>query len=1028
MEKKTLNEIKRFRELMGIKTKLNEWPELFKWVDNFAPTAFKQFDELLKTMAAKDWDDPLKVQNFVNRLKKGGNFSDQELKELTDLLKNNVEIREIVKNTDNFYDDLAKKYQLSEPPGLETLKSLSKLTQSQVDEMTELFLKTITDAMDNVGNPINGQYEDIVSSFGKQLDSTTNKLSSADDIYSTMEERFMYALNSNYKNGNINKSQAEALMDKFSSKIRTEPRIKAKIDNLKSKGLVGDNVIKTKPKFTVTDEKFASNFSAIDDVVDDVVDAVADVVDDAADTVVSADGKITREVPGSSGFKKPTESLDDVSTQRYKDIIGKNENELTPLEKEFKETVEKWKNGDKVDVANLNKKIEKAPDPDTQKYIDDLKAKETNDPNSLTKKEKDLLDKHKEWESGTVDDNLDFKSIKKEIETDVTRPTTTAQEKIDELLKKNYDELTKEEKALVDEYNNWKSGETTGTPDWKKLEDNARLTALPPEYDGFGNNMKTTIDRYNSKFKNNIVTRSFADFYNGVLRPLYRIFISTIDTIVNDVLFRIRNQRWMNAKDVFDIFENEMGKVINRFKSRGGISRGDISKVKEMLTSLKGKKGTTGGFDLDRFTRKELWEKFKANARKQLSGSPNDLDDFNKFVEAFEAGGDNPTLFDAKLSEIFNDGVQPIKKTGDNEVIDANKAFDKAKKAWGEGFKNLFDTSSLIPFIFKGLYTAIDGLLNVVLTGFFKTPKQAQLYFLKQGYTTMAALKQVMMSFIYSKVLLPVGVALATAFYYGEERLEGIRNDVRSKYGSDGEYFFNELIYNPIIDGLTSIGPVSEFYSGYSGWQNFMRKVIPGFVDDTIISFFTGVKASGEEGGQTIPEKENDKAIDNLNKELEADYSDVNKKESMEVELQPTKNAAIRVLDKKNSQFFNSLVEYIPEVPKDYLIRVNEKLKEAGSEVKVTNISDMQKMASTDKTGILSNADLRGSIVVKGKSGDKYLVLGKNRNNPTITMDAFTNDFTQEIMWVKPKFDDLNINSTREYYTLKEFINQYNKL
>jgi hypothetical protein len=458
------------------------------------------------------------------------------------------------------------------------------------------------------------------------------------------------------------------------------------------------------------------------------------------------------------------------------------------------------------------------------------------------------------------------------------------------------------------------------------------------------------------------------------------------------------------------------------------ISLGDINKVRDMLVTLKGRKGTAGGFNIENFTRRELWDKFKSNARKQLSG--NDVHDFNEFIKAFEAGAEaRGTTWNARLSEIFDDGLPAVKGSGDEELINTKKILEKGMDYYNNGIKK-FLTSEM--YIMKGigvLLLAGQKLVNILITGFYKSPKELQLALIKKGYKGKTVLSELTKSLFASKILLPVLVALGTAFYYGKLRLDGIKNELRSKYGSGWDYFFEEIIINPTMSGIKDIGPMSLLFKDNPSWADFAKRTFPGFVDDSIISFFTTVKASGEEGGQTPEEIKNDTAVGELNDKLKNDFS---KKDKQLIEdesgLTAIKIMVGNILDKKNADFIKSRLEYIPEIPKDYLTRVNEKLKEAGSDVEINNLTDIKSALSTKDSETIKNIGLYGTSVLKGKSGDKYIVLGKNRNNPSITMDVFTNDFTEEIMWVKPSFNDLTLNSTRDYYTLKEFIKQYNNL
>jgi hypothetical protein len=67
------------------------------------------------------------------------------------------------------------------------------------------------------------------------------------------------------------------------------------------------------------------------------------------------------------------------------------------------------------------------------------------------------------------------------------------------------------------------------------------------------------------------------------------------------------------------------------------------------------------------------------------------------------------------------------------------------------------------------------------------------------------------------------------------------------------------------------------------------------------------------------------------------------------------------------------------------------------------------------------------SLVLTSKDGD-YLVLTGNRNYPTTTSAVFNTIIDNgEIVWVTPKFNDLNTSTDREYNNLSTFVEKYKK-
>jgi hypothetical protein len=484
-----------------------------------------------------------------------------------------------------------------------------------------------------------------------------------------------------------------------------------------------------------------------------------------------------------------------------------------------------------------------------------------------------------------------------------------------------------------------------------------------------------------------------------------------------------------------------------------------MTEIKDKLIKLKNAGTPRNTLDLGYLTHKEMWNHFVTNARKKLTGV--ELEQFNKFITIIEneSGGG---FFSASMKEIFNDGLDEVGEAvgKDGGKLDANTIYDKGMKQLKE-LPTQFNTPSIVDATFRQIAKYTKNIISLVLTGSFKTPREAQLYFIKNGFTRKSTAKFYLMRFLYSKVIFPIAGAIVGAAWYGDLRKRGVKNENLDEGQSMAYNAVYGLLIDPIVGSIFGNTQQKVSFGFYSAdaiptdWTNWLGGVLPGWTDDTIYKIIDRVYASFTGGGEelgTVVEKE---GIEKANDSSEKNYKKIQniedetlRKQKLQVFKDDTADYDFiektiledndKILTPEESKFIYSRLTFIPKIPGDYYKKLNEKRKDLEGSV---NPEDVEQFNSI--TSIINNANSEGkevkkqienfssgSAVLKGKSGKNYLVVSPNRRLPTVTEDDikyFNNDYS-DVKWVTPSFDDLNKNSERKYYNLKEFYNKYNIL
>ena len=357
MSNNVLLEVSRVHEIMGITPKLL-LNEQWKWLAELAsksPKIFEQFDSMLKQARRGINFSDSQIDNIVDSIKSFGKLTDDEAKQLKNLLKNDTKLRELLNTTDNFLEDLKKLYPDGAPPA--ELYALTKTAGLTVKEVTEIVTSTVAKIVKKVGSKANKLLTAFEDKYVELLDALYKNgeyLNNIDEVYDIMDGKLNEVLKTNVASGKISSDVAEKLYNEVSGAFRQSEKIKSKITEIEAAGRnLGGPKRTTTVKFN--DAKIDKSFSDVralnaDGTVKVDVGLVPPITRKKATGLFDETGKPIEKL----------EQLPDDITKKYDKLKTKLESELTPTEKSFIGEVDKWKNGEDVidDVNAMSKKLD----------------------------------------------------------------------------------------------------------------------------------------------------------------------------------------------------------------------------------------------------------------------------------------------------------------------------------------------------------------------------------------------------------------------------------------------------------------------------------------------------------------------------------------------------------------------------------------------------------------------------------------------------------------------------------------------
>jgi len=569
---------------------------------------------------------------------------------------------------------------------------------------------------------------------------------------------------------------------------------------------------------------------------------------------------------------------------------------------------------------------------------------------------------------------------------------------------------------------------------------------LPVDLRNFGKNITNTLQTKYGKLYT---------FYINTFRPNFRAWLVTPEA----AFYKLQNlARGGNLTQEFALYTAKFEEAFNigfsKFSSSGGkkISRQYINEIKDKLLKLKNAKTPLNPADNFDMELKDLWDTYVRNAKSQLSGV--ELEQFNQFVKLIE--GQESTYFYSSLDELFEVGSKEAGIKPPRSYIDGALKLEKEI-----GTKADSVTENIVAYAFNMVKKHGEKLKSLFLSGTLKTPMEVEMYIVKKGFSINSGTKLLAGILFISYVILPTIIGLFEAAKDGLNKNKGlVGREVYSDNpllnvigGYVGPRIIDNIMGKGVFDLMFDTGKDRE-------WWQALAVVIPGYADNSVMDLLNLMAGTTKKDGQTVTQmldsKLNEEGTKTVNERLDKDYKIAVEKDKVlkSKGLAPVNVFAItnnksnyieiyknRInglvtsgdITQKDANFLKTRLKYVPKVPLDFLQLVKEKQKdlvrkgaEGLEELEGLNIS-FGKFDVTDSK-FIPKTDM-GSIVLVSKSGTEYLVLTAVRAHPSITPNVFSTIKDEgEIVWVSPKFTELNTGTDREYNNISTFVKNYNTL
>ena len=982
-----ITEIERIQNLMGLKVilEIGEVGLLAKLATKEASMELSStLSKLKSTGVWKETD----IDNIIRKLDISATAD--EIADLKMTMRNYLE--STAQSADSgYYKYLEDVYKGVEVPAYRVIKSISELSSEQVKQLKSYWhgLFIAATRTGDLANSFKTYIDGYVGMIKYNL-KRGKKVPSREDFFIDMERRLNDDLMKNVNSGAITIEYAEGVFNKFKEDFRSSPEIDQAMKEAENAGLTSTKTRGKPVKFGDTAGEVNNEFDP------DLLPPT-----------------YSRDLPDGT-----TETLDGETAKTYDNMSSKSNNDLSPAEKEFKDSVDKWKNGEDVDIDLAKKKYDNRPPKDV-------------DYENMNKK---ILEKEK---TGT--------------------------------------RLSEEEINFKNSYKNYKeTGEKP--PSWETLYDEVAMVLNDIIYDVFGKNFKVIAYKFDQIGK---VPRAFATFYEGYLRPYFRRYID-----MYDIIKKYFKNRKIDPKYVYnrymDAFTVSMEEGFSRFQYVGNnIIKGspkdktywtkELRNIQRKLTELNSAyKPKIGEGYVRSVELVEMWEAFKQNARNSMS-NPAEIDNFDVFCKIIEA--DKGSFFNTSLEEMFG-GLPALKNSSDQSTL-------KIPREGGESLKYL-KTEENFKLIQQTLKTKFkqffQNIASLILSGKWKTPKEIGIEYAQRGYVMFrkGTLKELGMGGVLGNFLKGVIImsVLATFIYNlvdvmingWQKKTQNLKNDDIEKYGSGTDYIIDKLIYEPLLSIITGTDLIETIFNDwFNGEYGTVYGFSDGVLDTGVQAVFLlcqgakeNIEAAMEEGGLEAEEKAINTGTEKINVGLTEKTKQELKvlKSSLYEDIVLTRAKEIFGTDVTSYKIFKSRLKYINQVPKDFLPIYYTRLKELeateGQNFKDGELlntvsylldpnfaskltTDPEKLESIKKTleGNVEKFKAPGSLVLEGESGDNYLVVLAATDYPLITLEEkklIVSELGEEVGWVKPKFDDIKYNTEREYFSIKDFVNNYKNL
>jgi len=272
MKSSVLEEINRNRQLMGLSLITEQG---VAWLDDLIRKGYQRFtglDNIIKKLGLKGKDlTDADIDKIIDELP--DELVDSELKlAVKQTLKNEENLKSALKNgNDNFLLELRKYKNAS------AFKNIVNLT---ADEVKAIVKRTVTKMLDDASSSLSIGFDNLDLAMTElveaSLKNSGSKLRNVDEIYDIAEARIQDILKGKIKNG-MDFNVAEEVFNNYRTKLRTDSKLKTKLDEISSSGRNSNLQKRTK---SITDfnskvdlpEELLSKQNWIDDTVPPVRD------------------------------------------------------------------------------------------------------------------------------------------------------------------------------------------------------------------------------------------------------------------------------------------------------------------------------------------------------------------------------------------------------------------------------------------------------------------------------------------------------------------------------------------------------------------------------------------------------------------------------------------------------------------------------------------------------------------------------------------------------------------------------------
>ena len=608
--------------------------------------------------------------------------------------------------------------------------------------------------------------------------------------------------------------------------------------------------------------------------------------------------------------------------------------------------------------------------------------------------------------------------------------------KYEELLQKNQDELNDQQKQFIKDVDDFKKGIDVN------LDDSLEFVIRSERLEELGNTFKILSAK-------NV---NFDSWYVKYFRPLFRWWVANFEVLVDGVINSTLKPKFETyAKEFEKAFGEGLAAYRNVSQNPTKLDPYYLFKIKDRLLKLRSEIILDPAKYSQELFVEDLWKAFKENAVKKLT-TQQDIESFQSFCKVVDE--QPPGFRSASIRDLFN------KASVDEGGMDFKKMSEETSKKIEDMSKTIKNNEVTTVIKDKiGEFIMNSKVLSWFTTGSWKTPREVERLLATQGYRGRTIYYNTLKTIGLRYILVPFVAGLLSAIFDAFQKASNVVGmDTKDKNLFEA-YWLPEYI--DFISGKSIVEFGFEQYMGKipggNEWTDALQIVVPGFADNTIIQLYNRLSyykdnpgeydnigdatkaAAGEKYNQKIIEK-NEKLIEKTNDRLEKRVEEVSYDqiiETQQIALSSFKNRVDDlvkdgIIDKEQGEFVKNNMKYVPKLPKDYLKMVKQKQKElvltkdtgdilngmnsifGGSNIDITSVS------------IPRGVDL-GSIVLNGNNV-QYLVVLQNRLHYSLP-DSVHEKFPkgQEIMWVTPEFNNLDLSTERTYNTIKDFIDIYYK-